>query len=91
MLKQTGLGALLATSCLVFPCSRAFAQRAHDGQPDPSAASVSEIIVQAERRSEPLQKVAAPISVVTANQIATTNYTGLASLQTALHWLAERT
>jgi iron complex outermembrane recepter protein len=81
MLKQTGLGALLATSCLVFPCSRAFAQQVHDGQPDPSAASVSEIIVQAERRSEPLQKVAAPISVVTANQIATTNYTGLASLQ----------
>jgi iron complex outermembrane receptor protein len=81
MLKQTGLGALLATSCLVFPFSHAFAQQAHGDQADSSATSVSEIMVQAERRSEPIQTVAAAVSVVPASQIAATNYTGLASLQ----------
>src|SRR5580698_229957 len=82
MLKQAGIGALMATSCLVFPCGQALAQTADKGAgATPDASSVSEIIVEAERRAEPIQTVPAAVSVVTANQIKTTNYTGLASLQ----------
>src|SRR5580698_10514274 len=82
MLKQAGIGALMATSCLVFPCGQALAQTADKGAgAAPDASSVSEIIVEAERRAEPIQTVPAAVWVVTANQIKTTNYTGLASLQ----------
>src|SRR5580700_2558270 len=87
MIKQAGIGALLATSCLVLPAGQALAQQATaGGQPSGSGSqagstAVAEIMVQAERRSEPLQKVPAPVSVVSADEIKTTNYTGLASLQ----------
>jgi iron complex outermembrane receptor protein len=88
MFKLTRFGALL-TTCAIVPAafaSAAFAQTASApaAPAQNQAASVGqieEVIVTAERREEKLQEVPVAVSVVSSEQLKTTNYSGLTNLQ----------